>query len=221
MQATGATGDFGGLELYDAKSLEAVHRILQVGVDDANGGNYAVRLFGEDAQTADLGANSGSVSLLVLRFNLSDAAGGDSVTVWRNPVLRAEPTSGGFTANGLDLSFTTTALSRFGGAGTLRFDELRMGPTYASVISQFQYTLAGDFNGDGAVDAADYVVWRDGLGDLFSSEDYATWASNYGATMTTADKAAKAAGQTVPEPHSAVLLILSQLYGLIRAGSAR
>ena len=97
----------------------------------------------------------------------------------------------------------------------MRFDELRMGATYASVISQFQYTLAGDFNGDGAVDAVDYVVWRDGLGDLFSVSDFDAWAANYGAT------AAAAASHAVPEPQSAALLILSQLCGFFRAGSPR
>jgi len=40
--------------------------------------------------------------------------------------------------------------------------------------------LPGDFNNDGSVDAADYVVWRkDGL----SSEDFNTWRSNFGNTL--------------------------------------
>lgn len=222
MQADGAAVDFGGLELFDEKSLEDAHRVLRVGVDGNNGGNYAVRLFDADAQAdaqaADLGANNGGVNLIVLRFNLSATPGGDSLTVWRNPVLRAEPTSGGFTATDLDLSFTTTAFSRSGGDGVLRLDELRMGPTYASVISQFQFTLAGDFNGDGAVDAADYVVWRDGLGGLFSEADFATWTANYGAAATVATTSASS---VVPEPPSIALLLLSQLYGFLRTGSLR
>lgn len=37
--------------------------------------------------------------------------------------------------------------------------------------------LAGDFNFDGSVDAADYTVWRDGNGTL---EDYQAWKDNFG-----------------------------------------
>jgi hypothetical protein len=55
--------------------------------------------------------------------------------------------------------------------------------------------LAGDFNADGMVDAADYTVWRDGLGTTFTQADYAVWANNYGANAT-----ATAASSSVPEP---------------------
>jgi len=40
--------------------------------------------------------------------------------------------------------------------------------------------LAGDYNGDGAVDAADYVVWRRDNG---SPEGYDTWRENFGVTL--------------------------------------
>jgi hypothetical protein len=36
-------------------------------------------------------------------------------------------------------------------------------------------TLPGDFNFSGRVDAADYAVWRNGLGTLFTMNDYAVW----------------------------------------------
>ena len=36
----------------------------------------------------------------------------------------------------------------------------------------FRYTIAGDFNTDGTVDAADYVVWRNGLGTTYAQNDY-------------------------------------------------
>ncbi|WP_146563717.1 hypothetical protein [Posidoniimonas corsicana] len=42
--------------------------------------------------------------------------------------------------------------------------------------------LDGDYNGDLTVDAADYTVWRDGLGTTYVQEDYDTWRDNYGAT---------------------------------------
>ncbi len=39
----------------------------------------------------------------------------------------------------------------------------------------------GDFNLDGAVDAADYTVWRDGGASVAGPAGYSLWAANYGA----------------------------------------
>ncbi|TWT75594.1 Autotransporter-associated beta strand repeat protein [Posidoniimonas polymericola] len=88
--------------------------------------------------------------------------------------------------------------------------------------------LAGDYNNDGAVDAADYVVWRDNVGQpagtLFNdpsaaavgSAQYAAWQGNYGATMTVVGAAA------VPEPAAFALLasVLATL-GRVRPISRR
>lgn len=43
--------------------------------------------------------------------------------------------------------------------------------------------LAGDFNSDGTVDAADYTVWRDGLGNEYTQDDYDDWKANFGQTI--------------------------------------
>jgi probable HAF family extracellular repeat protein len=40
--------------------------------------------------------------------------------------------------------------------------------------------LPGNFNGDGSVDASDYVAWRDGLGTKHTPHDYGVWKSNFG-----------------------------------------
>jgi uncharacterized protein YjbI with pentapeptide repeats len=47
----------------------------------------------------------------------------------------------------------------------------------------FRYTIAGDHNGDGTVDAADYVVWRKGLGTTHAQDEYKDWRSNFGSTI--------------------------------------
>lgn len=44
--------------------------------------------------------------------------------------------------------------------------------------------LAGDFDFNGTVDAADYTVWRDGLTAVFDEEDYEIWQSNFGLSVT-------------------------------------
>jgi hypothetical protein len=63
--------------------------------------------------------------------------------------------------------------------------------------------IAGDFNRDGHVDAADYTVWRSGLGSTYTQADYNTWRSNFGRTAG----AAGATASAVPEPASIVSLI--------------
>lgn len=59
--------------------------------------------------------------------------------------------------------------------------------------------LYGDFNGDGTVDSADYVVWRDGLGERYTQSDYGVWRLNYGQSV-----AAMSRTDAVPEPTSMV-----------------
>lgn len=56
--------------------------------------------------------------------------------------------------------------------------------------------LTGDFNGDGSVDQADYVVWRNNLGAPFTADDYNLWRANFGKTLSFGQSATA----TVPEP---------------------
>jgi hypothetical protein len=72
----------------------------------------------------------------------------------------------------------------------------------------------GDFNADGATDAADYVVWRKGLGTSFTQEDFNVWRANFGQTMGGGSGAA--AGGTVPEPASLALAAAALLLPLRR-----
>ncbi|MEX0611588.1 MAG: hypothetical protein WD738_19305 [Pirellulales bacterium] len=68
--------------------------------------------------------------------------------------------------------------------------------------------LAGDFNGDGSVDTADYVVWRKGLGVTYTPDDYNVWRAQFGQMIgggsgSSLDQPSQSA---VPEP--ATLLIV-------------
>jgi hypothetical protein len=70
--------------------------------------------------------------------------------------------------------------------------------------------LAGDYNGNGVVDAADYTVWRDSLGgsgmlndptpEIVDQSDYVVWKNAFGQTL-----GVNAVG--VPEPTSALLFL--------------
>jgi hypothetical protein len=83
------------------------------------------------------------------------------------------------------------------------------------------YILAGDYNGDEVVNAADYTVWRNHLGtsdtlpnDMspgsVTVEDYAVWKQNFGAVLPAGaggGGAAATGAAAVPEPASLLLLV--------------
>jgi hypothetical protein len=66
----------------------------------------------------------------------------------------------------------------------------------------------GDFNLDGIVDAADYVVWRNGLGTAYSQADYDLWRSNFGRTIGGGAEAPPASA-AVPESSTTCLLLIA------------
>jgi hypothetical protein len=77
--------------------------------------------------------------------------------------------------------------------------------------------LPGDFNGDGTVDAADYVVWRKNGGSL---DDYNTWRENFGASLGSGSGSALPSAEplsaAVPEPTAFILMILAAAGTFIR-----
>ena len=107
------------------------------------------------------------------------------------------------------------------------FDMFVVSGLLGRVVLQFRggdFTLPGDYNDDGTVDAADYVVWRktegqtgaglaadgDGNGEV-DAGDYALWRAYFGATAANgpALSSAEPLSATVPEPATLTLIILS------------
>lgn len=79
--------------------------------------------------------------------------------------------------------------------------------------------LFGDYNNNGVVDAADYVMWRDRNGQNVSipndqtpgtvtASDYTVWRANFGKTLGFGTGIAI---MSVPEPAGAVLAIIGGL----------
>ena len=81
--------------------------------------------------------------------------------------------------------------------------------------------LIGDFNNDGVVDAADYVVWRnasptatlpnDRTPGVVDASDYADWRANFGKSQPASGAAL--GGNAVPEPASILLLFIAIMGG--------
>jgi hypothetical protein len=65
--------------------------------------------------------------------------------------------------------------------------------------------IPGDFNHDGHVDAADYTIWRSGLGGAYTQADYTIWKSHFGQSAG----AASASATAVPEPATLAVLALA------------
>jgi hypothetical protein len=66
----------------------------------------------------------------------------------------------------------------------------------------------GDFNGDGAVDAADYVVWRKNRG---LPDGHQIWRANFGATPGLGSGYSQIVVATVPEPSTILTLFTAGL----------
>jgi hypothetical protein len=104
---------------------------------------------------------------------------------------------------------------------------------YHDAVSDAFYTIeptyvmsagvAGDYNQDGTVDAADYIVWRKNLGQMVTlpnedpnttpgsvtSQDYDIWRAHFG--QTSGSGATASPPISAPEPASALLIVMGVL----------
>jgi hypothetical protein len=68
--------------------------------------------------------------------------------------------------------------------------------------------IPGDYNGDGTVDAADYVVWRNWSVTISTSPYYQIWRAHFGQSGASGSVLVSTSNVSVPEPTSTLLLIL-------------
>jgi hypothetical protein len=99
------------------------------------------------------------------------------------------------------------SVSNVGANADVIFDEIRMAETWSDLFLPLSGTLPGDFNDDGTVDAADYVVWRNT--GINGQQGYNDWRANFGQSAGSGSLSSTA----VPEPAVALLL----LFGSVRS----
>ena len=96
----------------------------------------------------------------------------------------------------------------------------------SGVVSINLQSFAGDYNGDGTVDTADYTVWRDSFGQIgtdlaadgdgsgeIDGGDYTVWTTNFGL--------ATSSSSAVPEPSAIFLSGLLLSFTLLRPAQAK
>jgi hypothetical protein len=77
--------------------------------------------------------------------------------------------------------------------------------------------LPGDYNQNGIVDAADYVLWRRGNGTIYTQSDYNLWRATFGQTVPGSGSGSSHVTQAnVPEPATALLVAIGGAVVAIR-----
>jgi hypothetical protein len=91
------------------------------------------------------------------------------------------------------------------------------------------FGLLGDYNGNGRVDAADYVLWRDTLtanvpngtgadgsgNGVIDVADYNVWKANFGNSAGSGAGAGTVLSQAVPEPASFLLALVGMMLATV------
>jgi hypothetical protein len=116
------------------------------------------------------------------------------------------------------VDFVTAARGFYGGDSTA-FD--------ARIVA----SVAGDYNNNGTVDAADYVLWRkyqgtthtlpnDPTGGTIGTAQFTTWRSHFGQPSGSGSGATGFASAAVPEPSTLVLLMFAAASWCLRRSRA-
>jgi hypothetical protein len=217
LDTDGAAGETLTFGLFSDDNA-ALHLIGQDFATAAGGGTILdLESTGDNWLVADFRTGNtdayGTITLTEGNYNFEafqlEEGGGAALEVWVAQGTRTGYNSAQFfplttaTLGSTTILAANTGLALVAGPGT--------GPSGPAAVT-------GDFNGNGVVDAADYVVWRNG-GPLQNEggitpgattpEDYQTWRANFGSS----GGAGAALGAAVPEATT----LLSAAFALVLA----
>jgi hypothetical protein len=230
------SGDLGsGIYLADADTptLVALEDTAVPG-----GGKFFRRFLGESISLN----NAGQLAFVA---ELSDSADGPaagrglylySPLGGLEQIIRTGQSFAGGTLLGLGFTGATYSTSQspdpnFGGlngAGQLAFNFAIAGASGIAIWSEAVVPVQGDYNHNGRVDAADYTVWRNSLGQVGSdldadgdddedvdADDYTVWKMHFGESG--GNGSGGSASAAVPEPTATALI----LWGVLAICSPR
>jgi hypothetical protein len=178
--------------------------------DGAGGVDAVVRyrdnVSGNPVVTSLVGNNvTPGTHLFVMKVDVDVSGSTDNVAIWLDPT---DTWAEGLPTLTLDAAcwllpstdpvrlVNTLALSvaNVGANAGVTFDEIRLAESWSDLFLPLAGSFAGDFNDDGVVDMADYVVWR--KTGINGQQGYNDWRANFGKST----HAMAAAGNSVPEP---------------------
>jgi hypothetical protein len=177
---------------------------------NANGGNDNVYIWmNPNLNTTPSDANA---SIKYVSTDIVARANALGVLPYQGEPPPGSPGGGG------ELSFDRLRLFAGNVAGTTPFaewlfDEVRIGESFADVTPHTAAGVAGDYNQNNVVDAADYVAWRNNPATLpnegaspgvVDQADYNFWRARFGANSG----AAAGLSAAVPEPATGVLMAM-------------
>jgi len=129
---------FRGITLYNG-SPGSSNRDFMFRPDSATAGQWNIDAFGND-QTNVAPSNS-DVNFILMKFDMSSSAASDSLSVYLNPDLATEPSSGAiYSAGSLDIAFDRMGMERYVPSTgekdrDIWMDEIRLGDSYESVTT--------------------------------------------------------------------------------------
>ena len=140
-----------------------------------------------------------NVHLLLGRLTIT--AGNDTLSLWADPASIANLSVPIFTNSSFNFLSSLSSLgiisyntSKSNAGGYL--DALIVSNRPTASIDVTGVSVAGDFNLNGVVDAADYVCVAKGLGTTYSQSDYDVWRANFGRTVVSGSGSAEFASHT-------------------------
>lgn len=199
---------------YPTRSDIAPNNDLPSG-DTGNSANYLIRQMTTTQDPAFPFTPVGAYTLTHSSYGTYDQGG--NVAEWNEAKISAGVRGrrgGAWSDTASDLS------SAMRGSQSAAFESDATGFRLATTATPA--AVAGDYNGNGVVDAADYVVWRDHLGTSFqltnevagmtpgtvTNEDYTAWRARFG-NISGAGVGSGVSAAPVPEPTAMVFAILA------------